>query len=232
MALTFGQNNANTTFNGLISGTGSLIKVGYGVTSLPVASTINSYTGGTTINGGTLYLYNCVTPAAGTLTPLGTGVITLGATGTNSGMLVIQTAGGNGNAYTYNNKLVMSGGTLWNTDGLPTFTGNMTISAGTNSTIMSVYNNKFPTFSGALVRFGTLTLQENNALDTTYGAFTDVIFTDVNSGSTFTGTLVIDTVTKIGRPARSTTPTSSPAPWSTPARRPEPPIMPSSSPRR
>ncbi len=51
--LTTGNDNTNTTFSGVMSGTGALDKVGTGTFIL---SGDNSYTGGTTISGGTLQL--------------------------------------------------------------------------------------------------------------------------------------------------------------------------------
>jgi autotransporter-associated beta strand protein len=53
VALTFGGNNAPTDFHGTISGDGSLIKVGTSWIAMYAAST---YTGGTTINEGDIYL--------------------------------------------------------------------------------------------------------------------------------------------------------------------------------
>ena len=56
-ALTFGSNNFSTTFSGVISdsGPGSLVKTGNGKFTLSGA---NTYTGGTTINAGTLLITN------------------------------------------------------------------------------------------------------------------------------------------------------------------------------
>jgi fibronectin-binding autotransporter adhesin len=64
LALSVGNNNANTTFSGSIVGSGSLTKLGTGTLVLnPVvfdgtigAGTANTYSGGTTVAGGTLQL--------------------------------------------------------------------------------------------------------------------------------------------------------------------------------
>ena len=53
VALTFGGNNAANTYSGVLSGAGSLTKVGTGTETLSGA---NTYTGTTTINAGTILL--------------------------------------------------------------------------------------------------------------------------------------------------------------------------------
>ena len=74
--LTVGSKNQSTEVSGVISGTGgSLVKIGDGTMTLSAA---NTYTGGTTVNGGTLQL--------GTLARTGSvvGAISVGAGGTLS----------------------------------------------------------------------------------------------------------------------------------------------------
>ena len=72
-----GLNNLSTTVSGLITGTGgSLVKTGTGTLTL---SGINSYTGPTTVNAGTLIVDGSIAPSS--LTTVSSGG-TLGGTGT------------------------------------------------------------------------------------------------------------------------------------------------------
>jgi autotransporter-associated beta strand protein len=59
--LSVGNNSASTTFNGSLSGSGSLVKVGSGTLTLAAS---NSYSGTTTLSGGMLAAW-----AAGALSP-------------------------------------------------------------------------------------------------------------------------------------------------------------------
>ena len=74
-ALTVGNNNASTTYSGVLSGSGSLTKVGTGTFTL---TTNNIYTGGTTVNGGNLSLGygGAVGTVIGTLTVKNGGTVT------------------------------------------------------------------------------------------------------------------------------------------------------------
>jgi outer membrane autotransporter protein len=66
--LTTGNDNTSTTFSGVISGSGSLTKIGSGVLTLSGA---NTYSGGTTLAGGTLSLANSQALGSGALTTTG-----------------------------------------------------------------------------------------------------------------------------------------------------------------
>ena len=55
VAVQIGNNNASTSYSGVLSGSGSLTKIGTGTLTLAGSDT---YTGGTTISGGTLQLGN------------------------------------------------------------------------------------------------------------------------------------------------------------------------------
>ena len=69
--LQVGGNNANTTFAGSIGGSGTLDKTGAGILTLAAA---NGYSGGTTVNSGTLAITNASALGAGltTINPAGT----------------------------------------------------------------------------------------------------------------------------------------------------------------
>ncbi len=79
--ISVGSNNANTSFTGVISGSGGgVAKVGTGTLTLTNA---NTYTGGTTVSNGTLIVNN--TTGSGT----GTGAVTVEAGGTLAGTGII-----------------------------------------------------------------------------------------------------------------------------------------------
>jgi outer membrane autotransporter protein len=82
--LTTGSDNTNTTFSGMISGTGGLTKIGAGALTLSGSS---GYSGATMVNAGTLIVNGSIASSAVTVNSGGTlaGTGTVGATTINSG---------------------------------------------------------------------------------------------------------------------------------------------------
>jgi autotransporter-associated beta strand protein len=113
-----GGANLTTTFNGIIEGTGSLIKSGTG--SLTLANA-NTYSGGTLINGGTLL--------AGHAQAFGTGSVTIG-----SGTVLDL------GSYVVANSLLNNGGSIYSTGTLDNIsvTGGTTDIGGNNSQVASI----------------------------------------------------------------------------------------------
>ena len=72
VTLSVGLNNANTTFNGVISGAGALVKVGTGTLTL---ARDESYTGATTLNNGGITLTGTTLPTSSLI--LGGGTFTI-----------------------------------------------------------------------------------------------------------------------------------------------------------
>jgi len=111
IALSVGNNNTNTTYSGILSGNGTLTKIGTGNLSL---SGTNSYTGATTVANGTLYA---------------------GATNTLSSNSAVTVSGGTLDVSAYANtvkSLALSSGSLnLNIANLLTATGNASFGGGT-----------------------------------------------------------------------------------------------------
>jgi len=79
VAISVGNNNAGTTFSGILQGAGSLIKIGSGTLTL---SGGNTYTGGTTVASGTLVAENAGAIPGGSLLEIDAGgSLVLGMTG-------------------------------------------------------------------------------------------------------------------------------------------------------
>ena len=91
--LTVGTNNLSTTFSGLIEGGGSLTKVGTGTFTLIGSGSVGTYSGGSTVSGGTLIVTNRLYSATGT-GPVQVNAGTLSGKGKIAGPTTISTGSG------------------------------------------------------------------------------------------------------------------------------------------
>ncbi len=112
-SLTVGKNNQRTTSSGVISGSGGLVKQGAGTMTLNSSSS-NTYSGGTTVSGGTL--------VAATNQQLGTGNVTVGTSATlTTGSGTTQSVAGLSNQGTVtigNNATLNTGSVHFNNSGV------------------------------------------------------------------------------------------------------------------
>jgi autotransporter-associated beta strand protein len=136
--LVVGGNNSSSTFNGALTGTGSIVKVGTGRLNLDGPS---SYSGGTFVAGGVLASPNAVSP--GVVTPFGSGDITV----TNGSLLYLGTVPLNAfGSYAYPNNINVDNGDVYAWDGSQRLQGNFHIGAGGGS-IGSTFNAPWEAFA-------------------------------------------------------------------------------------
>ena len=159
--LTSGGNNSTTTSSGTISGAAGLVKQGTGNMTLNNISA-NTYTGGTTVNGGTL--------TVSTNQQLGTGSVSIG-TGANltMGTSTTQTVSGLTNQGT----LSLGNSATLNT-GSSHFINSGTVNAGTSASIVdagAITNSGAINFSGGLATLssGTNTITNTGNINLNAG---------------------------------------------------------------
>jgi autotransporter-associated beta strand protein len=131
-----GNNNASTTFNGSLSGSGSLVKVGSGTLTLAAS---NTYSGTTTVSGGVL-----AAGAAGALSPYSGMTVSGGTlaslTSANTVKSLTVTSGG---------MLELGLGDLLTSTGVATLGGTLDLSgtAGPGPVELLAYSSKTGTFA-------------------------------------------------------------------------------------
>lgn len=169
---------------GILGGSGTLVKNGTGTLTLS-NTTANTYSAGTTVNGGILSLGTGGTGAdTSTVSALGSGTATLN-TGSTLRLWIRNNA-----AFTIANNLSIAGGTILNEDGNHTLAGNVTVGSG-GATLRSKWNGKNLTLTGVMSGTGAVTVLRS---ETSGESSSKVILTNSNShsGGTTVSSAVLD----------------------------------------
>ena len=187
------NSSAAQTLSGLVFGSGALTLAGSGTLTLGLST--NAYSGGTTIANGTL-VNNAggASGKTGTVTPFGSGAITVNSGG--FARLGNNALSPNNNAtFTITNAFTVNGGTLFADDGKQHLTGSLTV--GTNGgTLGATYNgsgtdgDKGLYFDGVVSGSGALTVRHsgydpNHTYNASFVAF-------ANAGNTYSGTITVN----------------------------------------
>ncbi len=176
-----GTNTGSNFLHGVIgNGSGgalSLVKNGTGYWMMDAA---NTYSGGTTISGGTLALGG---DSSGNenVNALGSGTVTLAG-----GQLRFGGMGGNPVSYTIANNLVSTGGTIFVGDGVQHLTGAFNASSGTTN-LYTQWGGKDLYLDGVLSGSGSLVIDSPNAAGNG-GAATYI----TNNANTYSGTVTVN----------------------------------------
>lgn len=202
VTLSVGGNNSSSTFNGALTGAGSLAKVGTGTLTLNGAGT---YTGGTVVSAGTLAAGAATAP--GPITPFGVGTVTVN----NGGLLYLGTTVQNAfGSYQIPNNISVDNGSVYAFDGSHRIQGNFNVGAG-GAAIGSTFNAPWEGFAepnfpkalfidGLVTGTGNLTVQDKgdftgNAWNTSCAVFTSQ---GTAAQNTYSGTVTVNPLTISG----------------------------------
>ncbi len=157
IALTVGGNNSSTTYKGVLSGTGSLIKTGSGTLTLGAA---NTYTGATTVSNGTLQVDGSTTSAttvANGATLAGGGLVNAAVTVSAGGSLRVPDNNLTVSSLTYSGTGTLHVGTLssYTSTAALTVTNALALSGGAATVTLNLPTA--PGFNGTfrLIQFGS-----------------------------------------------------------------------------
>jgi len=160
--MSFGGNNASTTFAGAITGSGNLTKNGTGTTTLSGA---NTYTGSAIVSGGTLQLNNTTGSALGSITNV--------TVATNAVLLVAQS-----NQVNNSSSVSLSGGTIRTGTGVTETFGNLNVSSASFLDFGATFGN------ASSMNFGTYTPSSLLSIDNFNFGSTLTFKTDLTSSIT------------------------------------------------
>jgi autotransporter-associated beta strand protein len=200
--LSVGGNNSSSTFNGALTGVGSLVKVGTGTLTLNGAGT---YTGGTFVSAGVLAAGDAVAP--GLVSPFGSGTITV----TNGSLLYLGTAPQNAfGSYQFPNSVSVDNGLLYASDASQRIQGNINIGPG-GAAIGSTFDAPwegfaeadFPKalfFDGLVTGTGNLTVQDQGTQTGNPWNTSCAVFTSQGTAAqnTYSGTVTVNPLTVSG----------------------------------
>ena len=203
ITLSVGNNNSNTTYLGVLSGSGALTKLGNGTLTL---TTNQAYLGGTTVSAGTLQLggladtlstNGAIRIAGGTLDLGGLGQFTTNAVTISSGLLTNGTLTKSGADYAGQGGTVAA--VLAGEIGLTKTTGGTLILNGANTyTGATLISNGILQVNGQLIATGRVTVASGATLAGNGGTVGNVTVSSggiVAPGSGGIGSLTLTTLT-------------------------------------